>query len=208
PRLGVALLLLIALGAPTWEDASESSASSQARSRPPSPDIALGATIASGFVGLSFEFTALPAYAGDASAINPLLVKLIRNLAPGQSPVLRIGGNSTDWTWLPVRGAARPADVSYRLTPAWLHTAGALARALDARMILGVNLAMNRPALAVAEARAMVAAVGRPALAALEIGNEGDVYRRFPRYRNSRGSLTAVRARSYNFREFLKEFAR
>ncbi len=37
-----------------------------------------------GFVGLSLEYTAVEAYAGtDPNAINPALVDLVRNLAPG-----------------------------------------------------------------------------------------------------------------------------
>jgi hypothetical protein len=103
---------------------------------------------------------------------------------------------------------APPASVGYRLTPAWLRTTGALARILGARLILGVNLAMNRPTLAAAEARAMIARLGRPSVAALELGNEGDVYRRFPRYRDASGRLAHVRALSYNFRAFTREFSR
>ena len=51
-----------------------------------------------GFVGVSLEYSALHLYTGrDPNAINPVLVQLLRNLAPGQSPVLRIGGNSSDY---------------------------------------------------------------------------------------------------------------
>src|SRR6185437_16316182 len=64
-----------------------------------------GRTIPSGFLGLSFEYPALAAYAGtDPGAVNPVLVQLIRNLSPGQAPILRIGGDTTDWTWWPVHG--------------------------------------------------------------------------------------------------------
>ena len=49
-----------------------------------------------------------------------MLAQLIRNLAPGQTPIVRIGGDSTDWTWWPVRGSAAAAGVSLGLSPAWI----------------------------------------------------------------------------------------
>src|SRR5256885_7785742 len=63
----------------------------------------VGNPIPSGFVGLSMEFRGLASYAGlDAKAPSPVFEQLLRNLAPGQSPILRIGGDGTDWTWYPV----------------------------------------------------------------------------------------------------------
>src|SRR5438105_6584666 len=97
--------------------------------------------IPAGFLGLSLEFPAIPAYAGtDPQAIDPVFEQLIRNVAPGQSPVLRIGGDSTDWTWWPVPGMARPAGVNYTLTRNWLAVASALTNALGARLIMGIDL--------------------------------------------------------------------
>ena len=72
------------------------------------PGIA-GATIADGFLGLSIEYWAIEAYAGkNPDAVNPVLARLIADLAPDQTPVLRIGGVSTDQTWWPVAGVKRP----------------------------------------------------------------------------------------------------
>ena len=68
-----------------------------------------GRGIPYGFLGLSLEFRSVEAYAGDdPTALDPVFVQLVRNLAPGQAPVLRIGGDSTDWTWWPTPGIARP----------------------------------------------------------------------------------------------------
>ena len=65
-----------------------------------------------GFVGLSIELKALEQYAGsNPNAIDPVLVHLIEDTAPAQSPVLRIGGDSTDWSWWPVTHLARPGGV-------------------------------------------------------------------------------------------------
>jgi hypothetical protein len=65
-----------------------------------------------GFLGLSIEYTALLPYAG-VNGPNPVLVQLIRQLDPGQSPVLRFGGDTTDWSWVPVPGMAQPRGVHY-----------------------------------------------------------------------------------------------
>ncbi|HTU88435.1 MAG TPA: hypothetical protein VMF57_22840, partial [Solirubrobacteraceae bacterium] len=66
---------------------------------------AVGRPVAPGFVGLSVEFPAVRTYTGlNPNAINPVFVQLIRNLAPGEAPVVRIGGNSSDATWLPAAG--------------------------------------------------------------------------------------------------------
>jgi hypothetical protein len=143
-----------------------------------------GRAIPRGFLGLSIEFYAIRAYTGtDAHAVNPVFEALVRNLSPGQSPVLRIGGDSTDQSWLPAPGiTSAPAHASYELTPGWLATTGALAHAIDARMILGLNLAADAPALDRAEAAADARAFGGT-LAGLEIGNEPNLYAAISHFR-------------------------
>ena len=114
-----------------------------------------------GFLGLSIEYPALEAYAGsDPSSLDPVFEQLVRNLAPGQAPVLRIGGNSADRTWWPVAGVSRPAGVTFDITPQWLQVTHALAQTLGARLILGVNLEQDSPQLASAEAHALINGVG------------------------------------------------
>ena len=69
----------------------------------------LSRRIPGGYVGLSMEYNTVAAYEGpDREHVNPVLAQLIRNLAPGQTPILRIGGDSTDWTWWPVGAMKRP----------------------------------------------------------------------------------------------------
>jgi hypothetical protein len=82
------------------------------------PPTATGPVIPAGFLGLSFEFQAVRDYTGsDPSAINPVLVELIRTLSPGQRPILRIGGDSTDDSYVPAPGVRPPGYEAYRLTP-------------------------------------------------------------------------------------------
>src|SRR5436305_4137 len=81
---------------------------------------------------------------------------------------LRIGGDSTDWTWYPYGRHKRPAGVRYDITSRWLGVAGALAGALNAKTILGINLETNNPNLAAAEARAFIRALGIQRIEGLE----------------------------------------
>ena len=164
--------------------------------------------IKAGFLGLSIEFSAIRAYTGhDPNHVNPVLVQLIKNLSPGQAPVLRIGGDSTDMSWVPIPGVAPPAVVSYDLTPSWLATTSALARTLGARMILGINLAANRRALARAEARAYVRSFGSSSIEALEIGNEPNVYGKIALFPTAAGTIKA-RPSGYDYQSFAREFRR
>ncbi|HEX8976199.1 MAG TPA: glycosyl hydrolase family 79 C-terminal domain-containing protein [Solirubrobacteraceae bacterium] len=160
-----------------------------------------------GFLGLSIEFQAIRDYTGtDPQRVNPLLVTLIRQLSPGQRPVLRIGGDSTDVTWVPGPGVKAPNYESYPLTPGWLATTAALARELNARMTLGINLAANQPALAAAEARAYLHSIGRRQIAALEIGNEPNLYGKIPELKLGSRRVRRARPRSYDYARFAKDF--
>ena len=161
------------------------------------------------FLGVSLEYTALDAYTGaNPSALDPAFVQLLRNLAPdtGQPLILRIGGNSTDSTWWPVAGITPPAGVRYALTPTWLAAARALAAAVPAQLILGINLAADQRRLSAAEAAALVQGIGPSSVAALELGNEPDVYGVFPWYGTGRGSVYA-RGAGYDLSSYIGEVA-
>jgi len=76
-----------------------------------------------GFLGLSIEYFAVPAYAGtNPEQVDPVFVQLVRNLAGGDPPQLRIDGDTTDRTWWPVPGMPTPAGVNETLTPGWIAT--------------------------------------------------------------------------------------
>jgi hypothetical protein len=133
--------------------------------------------IPSGFLGLSMEIRGVEDYTGfNPRAVNPVFEQLVRNLDPGQRPVLRLGGDSTDWTWAPIAHTRRPVGVRYSLTPAWFKVMRAFAGGVDARLIVGVNLEVDRARVAAAEARAILAGIGSPWLEALELGNEPELY--------------------------------
>jgi hypothetical protein len=167
-----------------------------------------GRTIPSGFLGLSIEYPALASYGGTTPAdIDPVFEQLIRNLAPGQAPVLRIGGDSTDSTWWPLKGVARPPGVSFSLTQRWIQVTRKIAAAVRARLILGVNLEADSSQIAAAEAEALIAGIGRGAIRALELGNEPELYSTFAWYRKAGGKGVPGRSRGYDFAAFLRDFA-
>ena len=102
----------------------------------------------------------------------------------------------------------RPAGIYYRLTDGWLRVAHALAADLGAKLILGINLAAGRPAIAAAEGRALLAGIGRQYIQAFEIGNEPDLYGAFPWYRDRHGHLHWARGRHYGLSDYITEFGR
>jgi hypothetical protein len=185
-----------------------------ANRRPARPDTVVtigpapvGRPIPSGFVGLSVEYPALTWYTGyDPSAVNPVFEQLIRNLAPGESPVLRIGGDSTDTTWVPTPGIQRPGGIGYSLSPRWLSITHRLARDVHARLIMGIDLEAGVRALASAEAREFLARLGRGSLRAFEIGNEAPRYGNIPWYHRGPGEPVLARPTSYDYSAFDREF--
>jgi hypothetical protein len=166
--------------------------------------IPTGRPVAAGFLGLSFEFPALAAYAGsNPAAPNAVLEQLIRNLAAGQRPVIRIGGDSTDLTWWPIAHVRRPAGAKYALTRAWLAAAGAVFRDLGARAILGIDLEADSRRIAAAEADALTSSIGPARVEAVELGNEPELYGSFV----WDGSGVTGRPRGYDFPAFLRDFS-
>ncbi len=164
-------------------------------------------TIPAGFLGLSLEYPAVTQYAGtDPAALNPVFTQLVRNLVNGGPAVLRIGGDSADWTWWPVAGVTRPPGVTFTLTPAWLSVAHALSASLKARLILGINLEADSSQLASAEAQALIGGVGSGYVRALQLGNEPELYSTFPWYRLPDGRGVPGRPHSYDFSAFLNDF--
>lgn len=183
---------------------------------PPRPDFTLtvlpsasGRPLPAQFLGLSMEYTSLERYAGhDPARANPVLARLIENLSPGQAPVLRIGGDTTDRTWWPVPGVVAPPGIKYTLDSRWLGVLRALARTTRARLILGINLEAGSAAIAAAEARALTASVGLGSLRALELGNEPELYGRFAWYRAADGSRVTGRPSDYDYVAFADDFTR
>ena len=119
-----------------------------------------------GFLGLSTEYRGLEAYVGtNPAALDQPFLRLVRSLSPGQSPVFRLGGDSTDWTWWPVKGMRAPGGVKYDLGPGWARVARAFAAGIGGRLILGINFEADSGTVASTEARELAGRLGPRAIA-------------------------------------------
>ena len=168
-----------------------------------------GQPMPTSFLGVSLEYGALHVYTGrNPNAVNPVLIQLLRNLAPGQTPIVRIGGNSADATWWPIRGTLPPGGVRYGLTNGWVRMTKGFAAKLGAKLIMDLNLAGGRPAIAAAEARAFLRGIGTRYIDAFEIGNEPDRYSNSIWYMDPSDRAFFARPPTYTFDSYLQEVAR
>ena len=168
----------------------------------------VGRPIPAGFVGLSTELSSLYSYTGsNPRAINPVFEQLVRNLAPGQRPVFRLGGDTTDSTWWPGHDKHQPLGIRYGLTSRWLHVAHALAEGINPNMLIGINLEADSRSLAGAEAHAVVTGIGSRWIGGLELGNEPELYGGLAWYELD-GHRFYGRPHNYDFRDFVSDFTR
>ncbi len=164
--------------------------------------------IPAGFLGLSFEYWALESYAGkNPGAVNPIFVRLIRQLVKPGSAVVRVGGVTTDQSWWPVAGISPPRGVRYKLTARRLEVAKALATQVGARLIMGVNFEVDSRAVAAAETRAMLRVIGRNRIYAFELGNEPELYGSRPWYWTKTGREAFGRPADWYFATLNADYA-
>jgi hypothetical protein len=151
-----------------------------------------GTRFALGAVGLSAEADELST--GDLGANRTSLVALMRRLGPG---VLRIGGNSVDYSWWTANNERPPTWATSVVTPSDLVNLRGLLEATGWRAILGVDLGHLDPARAGDEARVAGSVLGSRLLA-FEIGNEPNNYG---------DPLVKLRPNTYGPRNYLEELA-
>jgi len=151
----------------------------------------VGQTIASDFIGLSYE-SAILAGGDYFTPENSSALGLIRSL--GERGAVRIGGNTSERTvWAVDAMSAGPATVV--ITPSSIDRLAAALRLLGWKLIYGLNLARGTPAEAAAEAAYVAKTVGANLLA-FQIGNEPDGF----------GRWTAVRPKNYDAPAYLAEW--
>lgn len=209
--LGVlaAVAVLIATRAPVARAAFSVSVTGRPISRP----------VADDFLGLALEYNTVPEWSGTGAAgVNTPLMGLMRGLDPVGRPLVRVGGQSTDRSWWPVPGVARPLGVTYDLATAWTAAARTLARSLDARLMLGLNLEANLTSIPAQEGRRLLAGIGRGYVSSFQLGNEPELYHTTPWYRvlhghpipwySKVGQRVFARGASYDPLAFTSEFSR
>ncbi|MGI8711978.1 MAG: glycosyl hydrolase family protein [Solirubrobacteraceae bacterium] len=121
--------------------------------------------------------------------------------------MIRFGGDTTDWTWWPTRGIVKPGGIRYTLDRRWVEVARATARALDARLILGINFEADRRAIAATEATSLLNGIGHRYIAGFEPGNEPEVYGTLGWYTTPAGVSVPGRPASYRFDSYLRDYA-
>jgi hypothetical protein len=137
-----------------------------------------GPAVPPSFLGLSVEWDSVVPYTGPSGRRRGELLRVLRPLerAAGTPLALRIGGDTGDQAWWDPSGRPRPRTVLQDVGPGTMDSLAWLARGLGGPVTLGLNLPLGDPA----NARTMVAEARRRlpagALAALEIGNEPDLY--------------------------------
>ncbi len=162
----------------------------------------------SGFLGISIKYPSLLKFAGtNPSKVNTAFLNLLGDIAPGQRPVLRIGGESADWSWVPIKGQKRPPGDSYSIDSSWLKLAAATAKGMNGQLLLGLNLEAANKTDTVGEAQAFIKSIGASNILALELGNEPELYRAFAWYHTSNGTRVLGRAANWSLPVYRTQFA-
>jgi hypothetical protein len=159
----------------------------------------LGPGIAAGFVGLATEYWNVEQEVGaDPSKPDVAFEQVARNLAPSGGFSLRIGGDSTDWTWFPIPGMATPPWVRWTMTTAWASVTKRLVDDLHAHLIIGVNMEADNLKVADAEIHEINTGIGGAGPITFELGNEPELYSHFPFYHDAAGEAVLGRPKSYS----------
>ena len=166
-----------------------------------------GPKVPNGFVGLSMEYHSLPAYVGTNPAKpNPVFLNLLQGLNPAGTPMLRVGGDSTDWTWWPVPGVRKPGGVRFDLTPHFAKTLKSIASDDHAKLLLGVNFEADSARVAAYEENKLAKYVGRSRIEAFLLGNEPELYHTFAWYKTPAGKKVFGRPSDYTVQSFISDF--
>ncbi len=172
--IGTAILLLVVPGRDGVTKAAASTAPLPVAVVSVSPTGA-AETIPRSYFGLSTEYWALPIFERQTALFERVLALLH---ASGDGPlVLRIGGDSADYTYWDPGSGIMPAWV-FRLTPDWLSSARTLVRGTGAKLIIDLNVITGSPWQAGEWAQAAERELPRGSIVGFEIGNEDDIYSR------------------------------
>lgn len=166
-----------------------------------------GPPIRAGFVGVTTEFWDMFKEVGtDPTKPDTPYEQVLENLAPYGGLDFRIGGDTADWTWWPVPGMARPAWARWTLTPTWMSVAQKLLEDLHAHLIIGLNMEADNPTITDTEVKAFQAGIGPSVPTTYELGNEPELYPKWPFYITKSGHTVYGRPRNYSFPQITSEW--
>ena len=186
------------------------SASSSAAGPP--VDVAVGSVYAgppirAGFVGITTEFWDMFHEVGtNPSDPDTPFEQVLKNLAPDGGLDVRIGGDTTDWTWWPVPGMSHPPWARWTLTPTWMAVTQKLLEDLHAHLIIGINMEADNAAVASAEVAAIQAGIGPSVPTTFELGNEPELYPIWPFYITKSKKTVYGRSAGYSFPQITREW--
>jgi hypothetical protein len=168
-----------------------------------------GPPIRAGFVGITTEYWDMFKEAGTNPAEPDVpFEQVLKNLAPEGGFDLRIGGDTSDWTWWPVPGMAHPPWARWTLTPAWMEVAQKLLVDLHAHLIAGINMEADNPAVAATEVAAIKSGIGPTVPTTFELGNEPELYPKWPFYITKTRQTVFGRPSNYSFPQITTEWDR
>ncbi|MBO0769044.1 MAG: hypothetical protein J2O48_10215 [Solirubrobacterales bacterium] len=160
---------------------------------------AAGPAVPNGFVGLATEFWDVEKLEGtNPNKPDTAFEHLLEGLAPGSTPYMRVGGDSTDWTWWPVPGMKKPPWVHMSLTPNWAAVMKRLTTDTKAKLMLGIEMEADNPKISNYEASQLSKRIGVKNIDAYEVGNEPELYYAFPFYKVN-GQKVRGRQANYNW---------
>ncbi len=166
-----------------------------------------GPPIRPGFVGITTEYRDMFAEVGtDPSQPDIPFEQLLENLAPDGGFDLRIGGDTSDWTWWPVPGMAQPPWARWTLTPTWMAVAQKLLEDLHAHLIIGINMEADSPVVAETEVQAIQSGIGPAVPTTFELGNEPELYSKWPLYITKSRQTVFGRPENYSFPQITTEW--
>jgi hypothetical protein len=168
---------------------------------------AVGPPVAAGFVGLATEYWDVQKEAGtDPAHPDTAWEQIARNLSPYGGLTLRIGGDSTDWTWWPIAGMKQPPWVRWTMTPSWAAVTRRLVDDLHAHLIVGLNMEANNLRVDETEVHQIRTGVGPSVPITFELGNEPELYSHFNFYKDAAGQGVHGRPKDYSFSDITAQW--
>jgi hypothetical protein len=166
-----------------------------------------GPPIRPGFVGITTEYRDMFKEVGtDPTQPDTPFEQVLENLAPDGGLDLRIGGDSSDWTWWPVPGMAPPPWARWTLTPTWMSVAQKLLEDIHAHLIIGINMEADNPVVASTEVEAIQSGIGPSVPTTFELGNEPELYPKWPFYITKSRQTVFGRPANYSFPQITSEW--